>query len=83
MKGMNMVPPGDGERPTREIAERHLLAHDLRTPLRAISIYAEVLLHSGAEADTSEVERCCAGIIEAVDQLRARIDTFAGESDQH
>ncbi len=62
-----------------ETAARHQLAHDLRSSIRAIAIYAD-MAERGLKApaiNAAELETYCDGIITATNELSTLVDGFA------
>lgn len=57
------------------------LAHDLRSSLRAISIYADLLTREVQQDETNmhNIERFCLGISTATEELAANIDALDSE----
>lgn len=62
-----------------ETAARYQLAHDLRSPIRAIAIYADLMERGVQAPDTKagELEKYCYGIVAAAEELAGLVDGFA------
>lgn len=61
-----------------EIADRQRLSHDLRSSIRAIAIYSDLMQREvqGQTMSTAKLERLSVSIAEATEELAAQLDAF-------
>lgn len=80
-----MTPPFPNNVPARQVVderdairERHALAHDLRSSIRAIVIYSDLLQRelAASEADHRKLEHFSNAMADAAGELAHRLDEF-------